>query len=243
MKCDISKEMLIGYFYKDLDAIEQKRIESHLPRCQNCREELQKLSQTKEILQTWPEETPEPGAVFVPPKVSRWKSLFPLQSNALGWRRVRFGLAAGCLAVLLLLSLLNFELSYSQGNFSMKLSLLPRPKNESRSITGPVDSLKTPVTQRQFKQWQNQTERLVRQMVRTSESRQQQQLKLALSEFANDMDLKRRSDLQLVGQGLEVLQLSNEDRFEKAEQRFRYTDEILQQIITLASMQSSQPGK
>ncbi|MFQ6115315.1 MAG: zf-HC2 domain-containing protein [bacterium] len=231
MKCESSKEKLIGYFYQDLDSEEMAEFEAHLGKCTACQKELKQLAKTTNILRAWPDEEPNLNFVFVQERTSLWKAILPDWLRGLGWRRISVGLAVGIVAVLAILALLNLEATYNQGNFSLKLSLLPRPSTESNA---PLTPLAKPVTRQEFSEWQQQSLQLIQEMLEASEARQRHELELTMAQFARDMDLQRRQDLQLVGKGLEVFQLSNENRFNR-------TNEILQKLIQTAQYQSSKP--
>ncbi|MFQ5824700.1 MAG: anti-sigma factor family protein [bacterium] len=232
MKCEISKEKLIGYFYQDLDSVEIADLEAHLTKCTACQKELAQLAQTTKILSTWPDEEPNLNMVFVQEKTSYWDSLIPNWLRGIGWRRFTVGLTISFASILIILALSNFEAKYTQGNFDVKLSLLPRPSAEFSTSSDP---LAAPVKQQEFTEWKQQSMQLIQEMIHTAEARQRRELELVLAQFARDMDLQRRQDLRLVGKGLEGFQLSNENRF-------RRTNEILQQLIRVAQYQSSQPN-
>lgn len=231
MKCKLSKEKLVGYIYEELDSEERAVLETHLAKCKDCQKELQQLAKTTNILRAWPDEEPNLNFVFVQESTSLWKALLPDWLSGLGWRRISLGLTVSFAAILVILALSNLEARYQPGNFSLKLSLLPRPSAESTAIPDPLDR---PVTQREFGEWQQQSMQLIQEIIQAAEARQRHELELALAQFAKDMDLQRRQDLQLVGKGLEVFQLSNENRFHR-------TNEILQQLVRAAQYQSAQP--
>ncbi|MFQ6116087.1 MAG: zf-HC2 domain-containing protein [bacterium] len=232
MKCDIPKERLIEYLYQDLEPGKKATIEAHLAQCPTCNRELEELEKTAEILRTWPDEEPHTNLIFVQERTSFWKLMIPVWLRGIGWRRIMFGASSAVASILLMLSLLNLEVTYNQGNFNLKMSWLPRPGTE---VITPGNPLAVPVTQREFAEWQQQSMELLQEMVQASEARQRRELGDALTEFARNMDQQRRQDLRLVGKGLEVFQLSTEGRF-------RQTDEILQRLLRVNQIQTVTPN-
>lgn len=232
MKCDIKKEKLIGYFYQDdLSSEDKKLVETHLPSCAICRKTLDDFRETAGLLRAWTDEEPHLDLSFVKENVGLWKSFQKAWSGGNGWRRLVIGFATGLAAVVVVLSLFNFEASYADGSFGLKLSLLPRPQT---AATVADDPLEMPVTKREFNVWQERSARFIQQMIETTEQRQHRSIDLRLAQYAKELEARRLYDLQVVGEGLEVFQLSNENRF-------RRTDHTLQELIRLAQYRSSQP--
>ncbi|MFQ5754194.1 MAG: anti-sigma factor family protein [bacterium] len=230
MKCELNKEKLIGYFYQDLEPEEKRVTEEHLSHCETCKKELAELAKTTQLLRTWADEETNLNLKFVPENISLWRHLKTAWLSATGWRRLTIGFGMGIAALLFMLSLFNFEAGYSEGNFSVKLSLWPRPKTEMNVANDPLASA---VTKAEFNAWQEQSLQLIQQMIATTEEHQRRELALKLAQFARDLDMQRRQDLRLVDQGLQVFQLSNENRF-------RRTDETLQKLIRVAAYERSQ---
>lgn len=232
MKCDMPREKLIGYLYQDMEPGEQATVKAHLTQCPACREEMEQLARTTHVLRTWPDEEPNRNLVFVQERTSRWRSRMPDWLRGWSGRRVAMGMAIGIASVLIILALANLEATYTHGDFNLKLSLLPRPRAD---LEPSQDPLTAPVTQREFAAWQRQSLQLIQEMMQLTEERQRQERALTLAQFAGEMELQRRQDLRQVGEGLEVIELS-------AENRFRRTDELLHQLLTAARFQMAPPG-
>lgn len=228
MTCELSKEQLIGYFYQDMEPSEKEIVEMHLAQCSACKSELEGLAKTTKVFRVWPDEEPQMNLVFEQEKVPFWKSLLPDWLYNTVWRRFAVGFAAGTAAVLVLMALLNFEATYSQGNFRVKLGLMPKSTDEPDS---PQTPLLKPVTHQEFAEWQQQSMLHVQEMLQASEERQRRELGSVLTQFVRDLDLQRRQDLHLVQKGFEVFQWSNEDRF-------RRTDELLNRLLTVTAISS-----
>jgi hypothetical protein len=121
MKCNISKEQLIGYFYKEMAPEELKVIEKHLAQCPDCQKELEELSQTSRLLQAWPAEEPDLEFIFVEEKSRAKKFRLP------GWRgmrpRHRWGSAFATMFLLafMILTVLKFNRDMNGGNKNIAL--------------------------------------------------------------------------------------------------------------------------
>lgn len=116
MKCNISKEQLIGYFYKEIPPEELETVEKHLPLCPDCQKELEELSQASRLLQAWPVEEPDLKFIFVEeksrPKTFRlpdWQGIMPQHR-----RMVAF--AALFLLTFVILTVLKFDREMNGGS-------------------------------------------------------------------------------------------------------------------------------
>ena len=232
MKCELSKEKLIGYFYQDLPDEELKDVKLHLKRCAACKMELTEFNKTTDILKTWPDEDPGLNLKFIREKASLWSWLNRGWSIGFSWRGVTVGFAGGLALVLLILSVLNFEASYSGGEFNVKLSLLPRAGQQADIAEDP---LAVPITKREFDSFKEDSYRLIQNMALESRNRNRNEYRTAFREFARDIDYQRRQDLSWVGQGFEVVHSANDDKI-------RHTNLVLQQLIQTANFQSVRPN-
>ena len=231
MKCEIKKELLIGYLYEDIHGDDRQMIEEHLAICSTCREIFDEFSNTRSLMQVWPDEKPNLKLTFVEEEANLWRNFKISWLSGISWRKVGIGFAAGLGVALVLLSLLNFEASYSQGHLGVRMSILPRSQAE---LSDPLDPLSLPMTKRDFNSWQQKSLQLIQQMVEAREYQQDRQMELKLASYASEFDAKRLDDLRVVGEGLEIFQISNENRFQQ-------TNQAIQQLIQLARLQESGP--
>ncbi len=228
MKCDFSKEKLLEYFYAEVSGEEKSKIETHLANCSVCQAELAQLKQTTNALRHWPDEEPNLNLHFVQQKSSLGNWAFSIRQKS--WPKFALGFAAGLASVLVVLSLINFDASYSDGSVNVKFSLF-------RSTPTPAaDPLDRAVTRREFNAWQQTSYELMQSMIDNAGSQQRYEQRLLLSQFARDLDFKRQRDLQRVGQGLEVLQLVNDDKF-------RRTSAALHKLMYAAYFQNSDTNR
>ena len=118
MKCDLSKELLISYVYNEVNDTERKRVEARRAECAECRSEVEALTATSTLLEEWQDESIPFQLRFEPTQQTNfWQaagqfiaSLSPTARKA----TAATGILAACL---LMLSLTNFNLSYSSNGF------------------------------------------------------------------------------------------------------------------------------
>ncbi|MFQ5639847.1 MAG: anti-sigma factor family protein [bacterium] len=233
MKCDLSKEMRLDYYYDELAPTDRDEFETHLAQCTVCKKELLAMSRTSAVLRRWPDEEPNLNLTFIAEKSGTGELRILEWLRMRNWRRTAFGLGLGFAALLFVLSLLNFEANYSDDGFHVKLSLFPRAQQPEPMAQDP---LMLPVTRQEFNDWRQNSYQLMQAMIRESETRQQRQNNLLLTEFAKDVDLQRREDLMLVERGLKAFQSFNEDKI-------LHTNQIVNQLLQASYEQRLQPGQ
>jgi len=224
MKCELSHEKLIAYLYDELVSKDKDEITRHLEQCTDCRQELETLGSARSVLQVWPDEDPGLNLRFAA-KPGRFFSRFKTGSRT---KRVTIGFGLGLAGALLLLSLINFEASYSNDGFSIKMGLIPRSENAARSPEAP--DIKN-VTREEFLAWQEESLKLTSRLLADLEAQQRRQHTALLADFASEFEYQRRQDLRFMGKGLESFQLSNENRF-------RQTNEVLNRLILASYAQT-----
>ncbi|MDA0746672.1 MAG: hypothetical protein O2954_09130 [bacterium] len=215
MTCDMKEERLIGLMYGELDPAEQETVAAHVAGCVLCTQAMAQMSQTGRMLRAWPDEEPGMDLVFVQDRAPFWNALVPDWFS--GWGRFAAGVAMGTAVVLLALMFLNFEAEYQDG--SLRLSVGKRSAQEAV-----MDPMERPITLREFAELQEQSIRVIQELIQNSEERQQETVGFALSQFARDLEAQRQRDLQLVGQGLEGVEYSTQRQLRQ-----------LGQLITLTS--------
>ncbi len=231
MTCDDAKALMMGYLYGEMEEGEEEKFTRHLSACKACSEELAGLRQTSRVLRVWQDVEPDLRLRFVEePRQPRWAWL-PRWDSFPRWATVSMALAA---AALVLMALANLEVSYRDGAFDLRASLLPRPVQ----VATPADTLDTSryVTRDMLARVQEQNYRLMRRLVEASESKQVEYVNTALSRFASEIEAQRRRDLRLVDRGLEAVQFTTQRQFQK-------THQILGDLIRLAQTTYGGPEK
>lgn len=213
MKCELPREKLIGYLYDEVDAAGKAGIESHISTCPACAQALERLGRTRNLMRAWADEVPPASLVFVPEKTPWWKAILPRRTSAGSRRWVAPGVTLGLAAVILVFAVLNFEARYDgEGSLHVKLRL------PAVDDLGPLESVReTPVTRAELIQVQHQSLALIQELIDDGHNRQRLELGLILEQFARDLESQRRRDLVLVGQGLQEIEGSTENRFLRTE--------------------------
>lgn len=221
--CD--KELLVGYVYDELEAVERKAIQQHLASCRECRDEAQALRGTRSHLAAWqvPADVPslQPIAAGVAPATR-----FRVRS---GW-----GLAAAAALVLAAASAIaNLQIQTVDGGLVIRTGW-SQPASQQASNAAPqtpaisreelaavlqrINQLETalatqpsaapitPVSHTPGATTDAEVLRRVRQLIADSESRQQQALAARLMQGMREMQAAHTSDLMRVERATNQLQ-------------------------------------
>jgi len=212
MTCDEIKIQLMDFLYNEIEPESDKLVRAHLQNCPACRGEYEALSRTSLTLKAWENEDPRLHLVFVPESRS-WldavKEKF-LPERAPAWGRLA-GLAAGiAIGVLFISALLNTEITYDNGNFAYRTSLLPRPSATADSQL--------------VAQMRQELDEKYQRLLLASQQQQRDELNRTLAKFATEVDRQRQVDLMLVGRGLDEFQQHTNSRFEQ-------NNELLNQFL------------
>lgn len=214
MTCDEIKTSLMDFLYNESDPETEKLVRAHLQNCAACRGEYEALSRTSLTLKAWENEDPRLHLVFVKESQS-WlhavKEKFAhLRAPAVGklaW--LSAGIAIG---VLFISALLNTEISYNNGNFVYRTSLLPRPGAPATADSQFVAQIRQELNEK------------YQQMLLASQQQQREEFSRTLTQFAMEIDRQRQIDLMLVDRGLNEFQQHYNSRFER-------NDQILNQFL------------
>ena len=221
MTCDEAKIRMMGFLYGEMEEGEgeEEKLQRHLSNCPTCAADLAGLRQTSHLLRTWQDVDPKLHLRFVEERRPRLAGRKWLALPR--WAAMSMGVGA---AALLLIALLNLEVSYRDGAFDLRLSLLPRPASSTAADSVAADRY---VTSEVLAQVQQQNYRLMQELIEASETRQMEFVTSSLSQFAAEVEAQRRQDLRLVDRGLEAVQVTTEKRLDQ-------THEILGDLIRLA---------
>ena len=254
MMCD-SKELLVGYLYGELDAIDRRAFDAHLATCAECRAELPGLQATRERLAGWA--PPAPALEF---RVVSGAAA-PVAAPAPAWRRFApaWGLAAAAVLVLAAAAgLANVEVRYDGDGVVVRTGWAqagPQAPQGSNPAPPPlvVTSMSPDVAAieqrlRDLEIAMRQTGsagvqnvgtsaasdaellRRVRQLISEAESRQQSDVTMRLAQVWRDFDRVRRADVAFLQQGLG--QYQGVTNLEIAQQR-----DMLNQFIRVSGRQ------
>ena len=227
MNCEQFKNLIVDYLYEELSDEDAALFQQHKKKCRACRDELKALEATSHSLRQWQDEEPKLNMVFVKEKSSFLSSTFGgLWEASSRIRRIGIGFAAACAAVLFLLSLFNTQVSYKEGDFDARFSLFQASSSSKEEST--------PLTPAEFTELQRSQFALIDQLIKESEDRQRREMAITLTNLTRNIDQQRKTDLRLLGQGLEAVQY-------RADRRISRTDRVLNELIRLTSSDDIAP--
>lgn len=218
MKCNDMPKNLVSLLYGELDPDEGKRIRAHIKTCPSCRRVYKELQSTSKLLQKWEDVTPDMNFVFVHESLSRWKD-WKEKLTQLSWgRRLAFGIPVFAAGLLVFLAVLNFRVSYHEGEWNVTFSLIPKSQqpNQEQLFVEAIE------------QEQNETLLLISKIIEESENRQRRENALTLARFAQDQERQRQQELTMVGQSLEGFHRTTEAKFLQ-------TSDVINDLIRLTS--------
>jgi len=196
MKCEDIKLLLMDFLYEEISPEDKQILKTHLNGCAQCREEFLALRETSGILQKWEEVEPNLNFIFIKEKQSL---LGRLKENlSFSPRKIVYGFALGFASVILILSLVNTELTYREGHFSLKMSIFPRKAEQAPGSTFNQEELVAQIQQKNMQ--------YINQLFEQNERRQQQQLVSSFTKFSRDFENWRTTDLRLMGAGLDEIE-------------------------------------
>jgi len=210
MKCENMINLMMDYLYNEIKANDKEKLMKHMSECEKCRKEFIKLQDTSLVLQKMEDVDPNLNLVFVQEETSFWGTL--RERLTFSPKKLVYGFGYGFAAIMLLLSIINTELSIKDGEFSLKMSLLGKGNEQVADET--KDNFKYS-DQAQLAQMQQQNINLMKSLIQESENRQRQQLISTLSQFSRDIDFQRTNDLKIMNAGLTEIEKSVYSKLEQ----------------------------
>jgi len=195
-------EQLVDLLYGELNAEAANAVEAHLKDCPACTEAWAELQSTTKIMAQWEDIAPERRHHFVEQRLSPIDAVRDFLRRHMRLRQMAWGIPAAAAALLILLSLTNFEAEYKNGEWRVAFGTA-----SGRTETQTPEAVTTAM-----KQMQQETLLLVSQILDESETRQKSEVNRVLAHYATESENRRQNDLKLMGQGLEGLQLTTQNR-------------------------------
>jgi anti-sigma factor RsiW len=223
--CD-DKATLIAYLYAEVDAATRQRVDAHLETCARCAAEVTALADVRAELAMWAPPDAELGFAVV--RKSEQQPA-PVLRPAQWWRTVpAWAQAAAAMLVLAAgLGIANLQVRSGPEGFSVTTGwMAPAPapalsepfdgaaveQRVERALVSLEQQLRNEIRAARDQQpatvrasspatADEATIRRVQQLLAASEARQAGELALRMTQFAADMNLQRRADLQLIRQG------------------------------------------
>jgi hypothetical protein len=218
MTCD--KDLLVGYVYDDITPADRSRVERHLAECVVCREEVDGMRGTRQLLTAWAPPQPDLGFRMIDHR-SRpaWRA----------WWTPALGLAAAVLVLAAAAAVANVRVTY--GGVTVQtgwrtsaaapaVAAAPEPVDAARidasyadierrvrqleqsRVSAPAAVAVSSPSRADDRPSDEELLRRVRALLSQSESRQQQELALRVAQLVRDFDLQRQADLARIQQGL-----------------------------------------
>jgi len=205
MSCKYSKEALIDYFYNELSGEERAACEAHIKECEGCRLELDELRSASQSLQVW--KSPELKARFIfTREQARWYGQITAVVSALK-RHPITAAVAGIAACFLVLSFMNFNVSYNRqsGNFTVSTSLFraSQPEIDYEILTEKLEAV------------QRRNIDVMNQMLTDYEIYRRQQTDVMMANFAQSWQQQRMMDIDAINTSLFTLQQMTDEGLHK----------------------------
>jgi putative zinc finger protein len=222
--CD--KQLLVGYLYDEIDAVERRAIEAHLASCVACREEVVALGATRRQIAAWT--PPERQLDFQIVSGAARPARVPWFGVSPAW-----GLAAAAVLVLAAAAAIaNVEVRYDDGGFAVRTgwsraaSAAPPPAADvaagpaltPAAWTEIIDTLERRLRELEAARPAQEAVtasaagprvseaavlRQVRELLNESETRQNRELAFRIRQLATDINAQRRVDLATIQRGLQ----------------------------------------
>jgi Putative zinc-finger len=229
-----NKEAIIEYLYGELRPPEREAFDRHLETCDGCRSDVDGLRGTRTTLQAWSPPEPDLGFEIVrspqhataPAAPARWWKPSPVWAFA----------AAAMLIGAISAGLANLEITAgatgvtvrtgwsradtrqaaaapadaSVDELKARLAKVEAQLTEARQA-GPVPAVAAPPNRMS----DAEMVRLVRQLIDQSEERQQGVLARQILQVNRDFEVARRTDLDRLGRGMEQIQRTAADTYQR----------------------------
>ncbi len=216
MKCEKIRALMMDYIYDELQEKDGAAFEEHLKKCSECREEVESLNVTSDILQQWEEPEHDVRMIVVRDKVSLFDKLKELLNGGFFKpNKIAFGFTCAFLFLFLLLAAGNTEISVKNGDFSIHMALFDHAEQ-------PVDD--DPKSDRLVEELVKQNFQLVNTLIEQSEERQNEKLAFILTSFKKELEQQRYKDLKAIQYGIKDMQ-------KNTYQQIQEIDTVLNELV------------
>ncbi len=208
MKCQDFNLFIIDDIYNEISPENKKSLDVHLTTCPKCQKEYIELKSSASILNSWEDESLSES--YIPFATSK-----PAKSLKIFYRSMMVAAA-----ILLVFSLFNFRLSLNENNFDISFSLFGSASNTDQ-LASEIMSNGSNVEQIQ----------LMVNLIEESKRIQKEEMVILLTDFYQAVEMRRQADLKVIGQGMETLRSSSNQRIDDTERTIQslvqYTGSIL----------------
>ena len=211
--------------YGELSAEQQHELELFISQHADLKQELEELTSTKSLLQHLPVQSPAEQLVMMepekaPPATSAglWSKVSAFLIPNSGFARTGFAMATFVVLIFAMGSFTNMNISMGNGGFSLTF--------------GEQAPVQTGYTAAQVEliinQVQQENAQLISNYIQSAQEQQDDQFQQTLAAFMEYVNDQRAEDLMYINNGLASLE-------ENTYNRFRYTDQVLGEIIQTVS--------
>ena len=217
--------LLMDYLYGELDEAQTQELELFLKTDPELKQEFEELSQTRSMLQHLPVQNPveqlvimEPEKETTPVGENWWQKLSTLLIPQSGFGKTGFALATFVFLFFVMGAFTGMNLSVGDGGFKMTFG--EQPPVQTGYTAAQVEMI--------VNQVQRENAEMINEYVLAAQEQQDAQFQQTLATFAEYLDNRRESDLELFNYSLTSLEETTYDRF-------RQTDQVLGEIIQTVS--------
>ena len=218
MKCDDYRLLMMDALYDEISADDKKELEKHIKSCAGCREKYQALQLTRNTLAGWEDTEPRVNLTFVSQPASHLSDFF---QNLKTWKLpTRLGIVTA--SVLLLLSLFNTKIQYTDGQFAFQMSLFnPGPKIPETEL----------VTQTDLETMRQENYQMVATILDEYSKRNKIETAVMFDRLYDELEKQRQNDMYALSNAVEQVQYGTTRRLER-------TDRTLGTLIEYVNMQN-----
>lgn len=217
--------LLMDYIYGELGEEQSRELELFLETDNELRQEFEELTQTRSMLQHLPVQNPAEQLVIMEPdkKTSSTSESWWNKVSSLLIPQSRFGKTGFAMATFVFLffvmgAFTDMNISAGDDGFTMTFGELPPV--QTGYTAAQVEMI--------INQVQQENAEMINEYVLAAQEQQDAQFEQTLATFAQYLDNRRESDLELFNYSLTSLEETTYDRF-------RQTDQVLGEIIQTVS--------
>lgn len=225
MTKDEARTLFMDYLYGELDADQTRKLELFINQHEDLKQEFDALTETRSLLQHLPVQSPQEQLVIMAaekesssPKESFWTKLSTLFIPQSGFGRAGFAMATFVFLFFVMGAFTNMNLSTGNSGFSITFG--EQPPVQTGYTAAQVEMI--------INQVQQENAQMISDYILVAQEQQDVQFQQTLSTFAQYLDTRRESDLELFNYSLTSLE-------ENTYNRFRQTDQVLGEIIQTVS--------
>lgn len=214
MNNQLARSLFMDYLYDEISEEEKKKLLAYLEEHPELRQELDKLKQTRSLLQQMPAEEPDRKLLMVEPRkrsFSQWwqdaKNLLPQT----GWGKTGFAAAAAAILFIFVASAANLQFESNAQGFSLQFGDIPEAGLTEQQAAELIQQIR------------QENAIMLEQYAQSINEQNQQQLQQVVQYF----EQQRRNDLQLIDHSFTQMQENTTEQWLTTN---RYLGNLLQNV-------------